>query len=527
MRVWGVVVVAMAMGMSLQSRAYEARVGISSGSRYDSNLFRTDRNKQDDVSFTVSPSVLIDHEQSRLDFELGYNPRYADFIKFDERDRWNHSLSGRANYQLGPATRLSLVDNFSFTENTPRRRIFDNSNEVPEVSTSRNRTLRNVLNMSLSHAFTPRWSSSASAGYSVTEIEGGSRNRSDFASLSSNVSTQYRITARNRVGFGGSYSWFRFDDPNNDDFLVSAGRTQSVHIFASWSLNLSPTLSFSVQGGPTRVIQSRRSQDIRRFPAPQISDEAGEVPDGSRPLFLSLESCSGFGDPRSDGTVSGCNVIQADNTQALVVEDAEVAANTPLADAGELTAVFDSLPSNDRSDDTRDTFFAQAQLVKKWRDVTFIASYRRTQNPESNEGTTSIVDNVTGRLSYRPGNNWRVSATAGFNRRQNTNSQVVERTLFFRDSGLRGRPYNASPFFPANVAVAEFADEEFDVSNTALDVDQIRFGASVGRTLTRRLRANVKFDGVLQNSKGRNARDFDQYRVSAGFSYSFEPIRFF
>jgi hypothetical protein len=514
MRVWGVLVVAMTLSVSQTAGAVEGRLGLRAGSQYESNLFRQDKNPQDDFSFNVSPSIGFSRDEGRFEWDAAYRPTYRDYLEYDARDKWNHVANLRSSYLLGPRTRVSLFNQFTYTENTPNQDVSPNSDSASDVNTSSRSTVRNTLGLSLSQGITSRLSWSASGNYLLSDVQGG--NRSNFTQFGASTQFTYALTRRNALGIGAAYSWVGFSDTNNDDIFVDAGTSETMRLFASWSYAFSDTLSFSINGGPARVTQHRRKQTLRVYPGPTVAVDPSTV----QPVFLDVRTCV----PRSDGDFEQpCSAIPG---SALVVADSEVAAKTSFDSAAELAAQQERVPSTEDANKPNNTFFAEAQLTKRWRDFVFTASYRRSQNPESSAATTSIVDAIRGAITYRPNRDWTFGFNAGWNQRVTSNNQTVESTFIFRDSGLLGRPAGSPDFQPADSPVAEFVDQDFKVSNTGLDVTQYNFAARVTRRITDQFDASANFLAITQDSKSKFAtasNSFDEYRVSIGFTYSFRP----
>lgn len=512
MRAWGVLVVAMTLSVPHIAGAVEGRLGVTAGSQYDSNLFRQEKNEEDDYSFSFSPTLGFSRDEGRFDWDVSYAPSYRDYIRFDERDKWDHVGNVRSSYLLGPRTQLSFFDRVSYTENSPNQEVNPNSPSASDVDTSKRRTLRNVLGLNFNHNFTPRLSMGINGNYLLSDNDGG--NRSNFNQFAGNTQLTYAVTRRNTWGVGAGYSWVGFSDPNPDDIFVSAGSSHTIRVFATWSYAFSDTLSFRVNGGPARVIQDRRKQTARVYPGPLVAVD----PDLGRPVFRSLNSCL-----QPDGSFSDPCSPTPDS--ALVVEDSEVAAKTSFSDAGQLAADQEQIPSTKAVEDQTDTFFAEAQIVKRWRRFTMTGLYRRSQNPESSSGTTSVVDAIQASITYRPDRNWDFAISGGWNKRESTNEQTVQSQFIYGDSGLLGRPAD-NPFSPIDQPLAQVIGQDFKVSNQGLDVTQWTGAFKASRRITDQFKGTFRFTVLDQDSKSKqdgNTNSFKQYRVSIGFSYEFRP----
>lgn len=248
------------------ARADEVALGFESRAEYDTNVFRTERDEEDDFVLRGGPVVTARSEKGDLLYELRYRPEYEGFFEVDGISGWNHFVNLDGTWHWSDATRFEVEEVFGRT-----RSLSEFTEPIPEVQRQERRRLwRNVFRGGVEHEFGPRWVGSLDVEHSIHEFS--SETQSDARSVGASGVLHYVLTRRDRVGLGASATRQDFD-------AVPASATSRdetsvfYHGFASWIHAFDPTLSLSAQGGPTWFDSDRGGSDLTAFGSVRITKD--------------------------------------------------------------------------------------------------------------------------------------------------------------------------------------------------------------------------------------------------------------
>ena len=90
--------------------------GISVGETYTDNLFLTENDPKDEFITTIAPSARLELLGKLSGAELFYEPSYAYYQEFDERNTWRHNASLNGWSQITRNNRIEIRDNLTITD---------------------------------------------------------------------------------------------------------------------------------------------------------------------------------------------------------------------------------------------------------------------------------------------------------------------------------------------------------------------------------------------------------------------------
>ena len=227
-------------------------LGLNVGSTYDDNILGVKQQRVGDVDFLVGPSLNVRREGQRLNLALSYQPHFRIYQRASELNVVDQMLGFDAAYRA--SSRLTLRARTSAFYTT---RIFQpNRNEEVLPGLGSPSSLNDTL-------FTPtarqlRWSSRIDASYQASPHDSidlfVGQSTLDFRQQISNIGSlqntkqknaglvyQHRLSPHTTMGMNYQYQDISFG---------SDSRTLIHSTFFSYAQQVSPSLTFSVFGGP-------------------------------------------------------------------------------------------------------------------------------------------------------------------------------------------------------------------------------------------------------------------------------------
>jgi hypothetical protein len=456
--------------------AEEVTFGVRSRAIYDTSAYTRDGRRVNAWSVGLGPETRL---RSDPGGRLGYTIRY------------NAWYSNRR-----PKTQLTFSDSFAHSQQA----VFDfeeqeiDGQTVRELDAGRRTLDSNRASFSLKHSITSRIGSSITFSHSLREFS--SEDQFDSFSLGGQASLGYQLSPRDRLSLGGGYN--RQSIEGTDE--RSGSRTSIYRVFAGWSRQLSPTMSFNVRGGPTLIDSKKRDLNTVRPRFPRLATPGGGV------ALIDFDTCTGGRDRPLD--TCSFNLID------LVREPFP-----PSIDLDETTTLRVEGVTDTKADALRTTFFGQASLAKSWHQLSAQLSYRRTESPTSGIGTSTTVDSASGSLRWKPHQDWTFTLRGGWSQRTALTDSLVPSGTIVEDSGILGQ---------GGRRVAQSSALLFGTVSSGADVSQWTFAASAQHRLTRRSSLNFDFRFNDQNSKGTFAAvsRAARYNGTISFGYTFDPMRF-
>ncbi len=577
--------------------AHEVQIGLQTTMDYDSNIFNSAGDVTDDGIWRFSPSIRLLHEQGDFTYDVRFVPRFETFIVQSDLEAWDYNVAALFGLRLGPRTQIRLSERFLQTRSLNRAEVLLTPEEQvelgvigqPDIEFNRNLTKQNVVDLSLTHGFSERLTGNLVGQYSIfiPELE----NNFTSSTYAATGSLDYALTRRTSIGGGLGYTHQLFEQTTTQDTTT----TDFYRLFGRLTHQIDPTLTVSLQAGPS-FIDSDTADDITqqtvlRFPARNLTTST--EPDRLNLLDPGLCPTLDDGTPfnaNTCGIFQGNRRLEFERTQNVMIQGVAGQVNGFYIDSQVLrTDVLDQVVDislvGDRPDSGSNiTFFAAASVVKSWETVTAALRYTRRDSGSSGFGTSTIVDTVTGTLSWEPARKWRLSLSGIWTQQSSATEQAVNRVtlrpLTLRElneefGGVLNPEESASAILrdpdddlvllvenlnnglPGN-PLGPDGDDRFDLSelpdaqeltDEALDtvvgaevvalrrvtiddaIDIQTFGATVRleRELTRQSRVFLDLAYRRQDSARGSVTGgvvLNTYRASLGFVWTFDPWRF-
>ncbi len=109
-----------ALILLIGSSSFAAQVNftprISISEEYTDNLFLSDTDKEYDYITSVSPAFTLGVIGQHAGIDLSFDPSYAWYSRFEERNRWRYGGNFLGWGQLSRNTRLEIADTYIYTE---------------------------------------------------------------------------------------------------------------------------------------------------------------------------------------------------------------------------------------------------------------------------------------------------------------------------------------------------------------------------------------------------------------------------
>lgn len=501
------------------SFAVDAKFGTRAIGTWTDNLFFTADEapgRQDEFTVRLSPWMSLEDLNGKVTWYARYQPSWEHFLDHEDLSGFDHDFDGRLTWQFSPKTSIRIDESFSRYRNVSR------FNEVSGVDAAdpaavlldiRSRFARNDLTAMLRHQLSKRGSVLMSGQYSTWDFSDEARaDRGTFR-----LGANYRFALSKRLGAGAGISWNRQDVEASptQDARVTEFYNASVLMDFAWD----DTFTFDASIGPTSV----RSDEKAPVPPPDrlVSRYPTRTDEDGVARFLDATTCPTL----SDGTP----FVSADCDALPGVSGA-----ADTAGIANRISLFGEL---EEPAQTSTTFFADIGLLKEWSDWTFSLRYRREDDTTTGLGATSIIDIVTGRLT------WKVTRRLSFElinqwtqrEQESTFNQVVVGldTPGCLSPGLLFLGDNCLFFTTAGAALAPLAAAQ-TTSLRAITTKRKTDLTTYRAILLGRYQINkrVAFFGRLFYYREKTSSNFgfqrqaDQFTVWIGLDYEFEPIRF-
>jgi hypothetical protein len=481
--------------------AAELELGWFGTAEYDDNIFNTadgEGDKTDDVAIRTGPIIGLKQSQGGVTYELRYEPRYETFVDNSDLDEFDHAAFGRVRWQVDSTTTLTAVERFNLTHSLNRATFIGDSafpDAAPDldVEVARQELIQNAVSLELSHFFTPRLQGILTAGQSLFRSDREDRYDSD--GYSGGARLLYTVTSKDQVGGGVTVSFQDFSDIENDVGEDTEGEDSiAYNLFATWIHTFDPTMTLSVQAGPTWIDTDR--------PDPEDSREVLTYPTrnvGGGFAFIDSRTC-----PTDDGVPfesSACRIFPFSYSGA---------AGAALSAANRPTTVF---LDDDRDDGGEDlTYFAAVSLQKRWERWRVILSYNRRDSSASGVGQSTVLDVAALQLVWDPTPRWTLSFLAQASLRdQNVDNQVA--VVGLAPAVLLGAPASRS-------ITLRLVD-----SDSASEVTTYRAMLRVKRRIGRRAELFGQLTYLRQETDGGlDDRTLDNFRALFGARYMFDPL---
>jgi hypothetical protein len=127
---------------------------------YESNVFQSPRNEQDDVIFRTIPGILVELPLGRHRLDFGARMEILRFVDLDGQDTEHYFLFGKLSLDFPGGLTAALREDFAYTSDPPGTEL-----------TGRIESLTNVLSPSVEYAFARRYAIGAEYVWTHVDFE--------------------------------------------------------------------------------------------------------------------------------------------------------------------------------------------------------------------------------------------------------------------------------------------------------------------------------------------------------------------
>ena len=478
----GTVVVGVVWLLAGTASAEELLLGIDGNYTYNSNFFSASQNEDQANSFQIGPSFDLNDPDGRFRYELGFQGAYQAYTDQSGVNAWESRLRARATYDLTTRTSIRVTERFRDISNLRFSRQ-DIALADTALDPNQDRYFRNDLEVELLHDLTELLELRLRGEHNWVDFE-DNVDRSDSQAFEAATELRYRIATRHFLGSGISYTYQDFEQALSR--LGSEG--QYVTAFATWNWNITDTIVFSANGGPSWI--RSKEDDTSRVEQTQLV--GGRL---QNDLFIAdIASCE-------TGLASSCDLVTG----------------TPILAGpnglGPVTA-FEIAPGSPRvGTDSTWTFFGGFSLTAELPDWNLEASYQRRQSTTSGDGLASSLDRVAFEIEYAPTRfRWSVFVAGSWDRRE-TLTEATEIEFVVSDAGgSQAQRDSAQTSIQSNNARRD--------NFTLIAGYRHRLDQNIAATLDGRYRRTEVDDN------GPNRPGIDTFFVVLSFEYDFDPINF-
>lgn len=517
----------------------ELALDLGATAEYDSNVFRRQRNTEDDFLFTLRPGFrLYEDHGDDVNFSFGYQVPVEFAAEFnDELNDVDHIADGRVDYHVNERVLISVQDRFRYLRSTLRHERVNPDevaldDDLPSISEERDRVTLNDGSVALRYLFAPRLEGRAVVTSSFFDSTRDDRSRN--YSLGGQLGSDYRLSQQHQVGGGVRYTFQDFDDREG----IAGSQTHTTGLFGSWRWLIDETTNLSVTAGPSLLVsdQERSDSNFVSRPVPFELLPAGGAPAGFRDRNNDLIDAGTPIGPRSmavssyqtdPGMVNNCDLVNGTTVSPCglnVLFDS----NDPT-DAATIAAILNGAvpitnPNTAGGSGEQLTIFAEVVLSKRWTPTVASAlRYSRSQGDASGLGGTVIADSISLSTNWDFARRWQLALRGDWIKRESTFDLRQTRlvTEAIDDSDIPGGTFVQE--------LAGFDGTAFNTTRSAgIETDRWGVAARVTHQLFRStlVFAQVRYDEQRSDpgTLGRSS-DFENVLGVIGVRHTFEPIK--
>jgi len=539
------------VGIAGIAKAVDLDLSLTTTSGYDNNIFRTNKDTDDDVSFRFGPTARIRDETSKLSYNVSYNPVYEKFVTWTEADEWSHFANAALDYQLSDRTLLSLSENFRFAQSLNRGPLVAQTDAsgndidfVPNTEVRRDDVYLNTASASVFHNFTAHTVGEFTVSHHFFDSE--RKNTSKNNSLSGFANVMHALTSRDQVGLGGGATWQRFDgvrgQPQTDTYIF--------RLTGSWIHNFGQDTELSLQGGPAVIYTDQkrgRTGTEDQYPHRLITSAKTvaqayaaiglSVPvdvmylndltpvDSSDNLAVGSVLIPQSGTCEMSG-VGGQTVFDRSNCSYNVIVKSDEAADY---DGAAISAAVMSLMTplsyvgdSGGGSDTEVTAFGEISISHHWfSELSSRASYTRSESGATSLGSSTISDHAMFETIWNPTRRWDLKVRGDWLQRKSATNTSNTFVVIGEDFDVA----SAGPHDPIVLSTGLVANTIDDSVDTEYWRVSGRAAYRTSRRSTITLRASYQHQDTHRASS-RNNSTFENVLVILGFRYDLDPFHF-
>lgn len=249
--------------MLAASSTYAGQANLSVETRLggDSNVFRASTDRINDGTLDISPTFGIHDDDEDVRYGLNYTPTYRNFFKTSGIDGVDHNANARTSWMISPVDTIEAAGSYY----NGRQFLFGSSGSGAGSTVSindRERIRISDANLGYRRALSPRLSLRADGFFDDFDPSGTSVNsQTDSRAYTGRLSAEYVLTPRAVIGL--SVSGRRRENRAvtaaniKTDIGRPSTRTDVWDVLPSLSYDITPTLSASIQVGPSFIRQQQ------------------------------------------------------------------------------------------------------------------------------------------------------------------------------------------------------------------------------------------------------------------------------
>lgn len=501
--------------------AAELVLGVDAETRYDTNVFRREADT-DDYSGKLGPTLRLRERQGPAKYDFLLRSQYQQYWDIHNVSATDYYGRGSLDWDLSERTTFSFDETFYHTPSLIQQTIASEATGDPNLGPSlvqgHEYYTINDASASVSHLLSRRlrWTSSASSN--VYEPHGSGRTSS--LTFSGDSGLAFSLDPKNVLGGG-----LGFTDQGFSPEGGTTAHTRFYQLFGTYTHLFDQTFTFTMQAGPTMV-----DNDTPEFGT--TSDSVTLTPhstSGGSTSVIDLSSC-----PTTDGVAIFTNEcgFGATSVEQLAFDDL-IARGASFTDAvtgaaeiaQQVQTGVGTLPigAPPKAKSSSLTYFASTSLEKRWRNLVGTLGYRRSASSSSGLAVSSVLDTVSGGVTWQPSPLWYLSFSARFDRRTASGDQVTQ-LIVLDDQRL----FTTSVLPAATLAnVGSGSSIRLQKINSDQKIDGFTFFATANRRFSRRLVGIARLTYFTQKQKftGFRGTKYDQWVASLGMQWEFDPIQ--
>lgn len=178
---------------------------VSQRFEYETNVFQTPNNEQDDFISKTIPGFVLDYVAGPHSVSLGYRAEILRYFTLEDQDTVHHIGAFQLRLDF-PRTLLTLRDDYTHTSDPPNTE-----------QTGRILSTTNVLAPAVEYRFTPRMSAALNYGWTAVDFQQDDLNVLDRDQHVFGATVYWKFLPRADVGLGYSYGFINFDTASDRD----------------------------------------------------------------------------------------------------------------------------------------------------------------------------------------------------------------------------------------------------------------------------------------------------------------------
>jgi hypothetical protein len=465
---------------------------------------------ESDYSFRITPTFGLVDRDGELTWAMRYEPSYETYVDQSELGGFDHAFRGSLAWRFAERWNFSIQENFVVDDNVIRFNEAADPTQQVDVGFRDQGVQISETNAALGYSLSPIDQLTLRASYRYLEYTDSNQDSRQTPSLA--LDWLHSFSSRTRAGL--NLRWTRQEARRQ----AGGDETSFYNLSGVLEHQFSPTLSFVASAGPTYIDSKPldpRSFDVRQFPLRIIS--AGP-PVGDRFVSYDADLCS-VGDLAGFARVFPLDCPLPVPVTALTGPEVNLLSGRAQVPGVDRTG--EPVPRASVEDDL--TYFASLSLVKDWEHARATLGYTRSNSDSARFGSSTVADTLYTLLTWQPADRWTLALAGVLSSQEQTATQTVP--VAFRVENV------AAP--PGVTSVSELAaGTGLLLSNQ--DLDPSFLTQSVRLRATRRLgehaTAFVSFYWLAQQQEVSQPVDvttkWENFVVSVGFSWAFEPYRF-